>query len=60
MNADNTPPLLAEGDEDQLIHKLAAAYKQIEAPESEEWVRVISEKTTRILAGQPEPRRGEK
>lgn len=52
MNADTNPPLLTDGDEDQLIHKLAAAYKQTETPESEEWVRVIAEKTSRLLTGQ--------
>ena len=52
MNLQNDPPLLTDGDEDQLIHKLADAYKQTESPESEEWVRVITEKTSRILTEQ--------
>ena len=52
MNADKNPPLLSGGDEDGLIHKLAAAYKQTETPESEEWVRVIAEKTSRLLTEQ--------
>ena len=52
MNAKNKPPFLTDGDEEDLIHKLADAYKQTETPESEEWVRVITEKTNRLLAGQ--------
>ncbi len=52
MNAKNNPPLLTDGDEEELIHKLADAYKQTETPESEEWVRVITEKTNRLIAEQ--------
>ena len=39
-------------DDDDLIHMLADAYKRTETPESEEWVRVIAEKTNLILAKQ--------
>jgi len=53
MNADKHPPLLTDGDEEDLIQKLADAYRRTEEHDSEEWVRVIAAKTTRILAGQP-------
>ena len=52
MKTEKKPLLLTDGDEDQLINKLADAYKQTESPESEEWVRVITEKTNRLLTEQ--------
>ncbi len=39
-------------DDDDLIHMLADAYKRTETQESEDWVRVIAQKTNRILADQ--------
>ena len=53
MNAENHPQSLTDGDEEELINKLADAYKHTETLDSEEWVRIIAEKTNRILAEHP-------